>query len=176
MTAQSTTVFNHHQSWIMDTGATHRMTGNIKDMNMIESFEGDQKVTVSSGECLPMKNTGSSSIKTSSKPLNLYTILHVPELDASLISVYTLGKNNNCYVILDEFEFWVQDKATMTILMRGKSSGGLYHIPKKFFFKYNKLLQYTPKAFLGKLVKASLWHHRLRHPTNEILHSMLSQS
>lgn len=58
--------------------------------------------------------------------------------------------------------------------MTGRSSGGLYHIPKQLFFKYNQLMKSTPKAFLGQLVKASLWHHRLRHPTNEVLHSILS--
>ncbi|CAN6571208.1 unnamed protein product [Malus baccata var. baccata] len=28
-------------------------------------------------------------------------------------------------------------------------------------------------AFLGKLVKSSLWHHKLGHPSNEILEVML---
>lgn len=91
----------------MDNGATHHMTDNLKDLNMIAPFDGDQKITIGSGECLPVKNTGYSSIKTSCKPLNLYTVLHVPKLAASLISVYTLCKDNNCYVILNEFAFWV---------------------------------------------------------------------
>ncbi|TQE07262.1 hypothetical protein C1H46_007084 [Malus baccata] len=116
--------FNTNQAWIMDTGATHHMTGNLEDLNMIAPLDGDQKITIGSGECLPMKS----------------------------------------------------DKATKIILMRGKSNGGLYHIPKQLFFKYNQLWQSTPKVFLGQLIKASLWHHRLGHPTNEVLHSMLSHS
>ncbi|XP_050137550.1 uncharacterized protein LOC126613960 [Malus sylvestris] len=58
MTAQSQSTFNLNQAWIMDTGATHHMTGDINDLEMIAPFEGDQKITVGNGKCLPVKNTG----------------------------------------------------------------------------------------------------------------------
>ncbi|TQE11429.1 hypothetical protein C1H46_002992 [Malus baccata] len=58
MTAQSHSTFTPNQAWIMDIGATHHMTGDINDLEMIAPFEGDQKITVGSGECLPVKNTG----------------------------------------------------------------------------------------------------------------------
>lgn len=178
MTAQSSSDFNANQAWIMDTGATHHMTEDLHDLNVVTPFEGDQQITVGSGECLPVKHTGSNSLHTSSKTLNLLTVLHVPNLAASLLSIYTLCKDNKCYVIMDEFGFWVQDKAIRAILMRGMSSGGLYYIPKSLFFKHNQLRQSEsfPKAYLGKLVQASLWHHRLGHPSNAVLHSMLSHS
>ncbi|CAN6725267.1 unnamed protein product [Malus baccata var. baccata] len=50
-TAQSSMKFNNNQAWIMDTGATHHMTGHVGDLNMLTPFEGDQKITVGSGEC-----------------------------------------------------------------------------------------------------------------------------
>ncbi|XP_050156538.1 uncharacterized protein LOC126630449 [Malus sylvestris] len=58
MTAQSTPEFNADQAWIMDIGATHHMTGQASDLDMLTPFEGDQKITVGNGECLPVKNTG----------------------------------------------------------------------------------------------------------------------
>lgn len=124
----------------MNTRATNHMTRDMADLGMVTTFEGDQKITVGSGECFPVKNTVFSSIKTQSKPLQLFTVLHVLELTTSLVSVYTLCKDNNCYVILDEFAFWVHDKATKTILMRGKSNGGLYYILKQLFVSYDQLL------------------------------------
>lgn len=45
----------------MDTGATHHMIGNNGDLDMVTPLKGDQKITVGS---LPVKTTGSSSIKT----------------------------------------------------------------------------------------------------------------
>ncbi|KAM2458406.1 hypothetical protein ACFX1W_007200 [Malus domestica] len=141
----------------MDTGATHHMTGDINDLEMIVPFEGDQKITVGNGECLLVKNTGSNSLYTQSKILYLASVLHVPTLAASLLFVYTLCKDNNCCVILDEYGFLVQDKATKAILMRGMSIGGLYYIPKSLFFKHHKQQSVSlPKAFLGQVVKASL--------------------
>lgn len=82
----------------MDIGATHHITRDMADLNMVTPFEGDEKITVGNGECLSIKNTGSTSIKTLPKPLNLITVLHVPALAASLLSVYTLCKDSLfCY-------------------------------------------------------------------------------
>lgn len=103
MTASSSAGFKLNHAWIMDTGATHHMIGEMADLNLVSPFEGYQKIAVGNGECLPIKSTGSTSIKTLSKPLNLITILHVPALAGSLLSVYTLRKDNNCFVILDEW-------------------------------------------------------------------------
>ena len=68
------------------------------------------------GEGLPVVNTGFGFIITPSKVLTLHMVLHVQKLAASLLSVYRLCKDNNCYVILDEFGFWVQDKATKKVV------------------------------------------------------------
>lgn len=57
---------------------------------------------VGNGECLLVKNTSSSSLKTHSKPLYLTTVLHVPSPVASLLFIYTLCRDNKVYVILDE--------------------------------------------------------------------------
>ncbi|KAM1893025.1 hypothetical protein ACFX14_036122 [Malus domestica] len=95
MTAHSSSDFNANQAWIMDTGATYHMTGDPNDLNVITHFEEDQQITVGSGECLPVKNTCSNSLYTPYKTLNLLTVLHVPNLAASLLSIYTLCKETN---------------------------------------------------------------------------------
>lgn len=49
MIAKSFDDFNHNQSWIIETGATHHMTGDVGELNMITPFERDQNITVGSG-------------------------------------------------------------------------------------------------------------------------------
>ncbi|KAM2408029.1 hypothetical protein ACFX1X_027124 [Malus domestica] len=165
------------QNWVLDTGATHHMTAGLDHLTLITPFEGTDRITVGNGEGLPVANTGSGFLLTSSKHLTLQMVLHVPQLAASLLSVYRLCKDNHCYVILDEFGFWVQDKATKKILLRGKnSSSGLYYIPQQQFFNYSQLVNNTPQALLGQLVKTSIWHQRLGHPTNEVQLKMLKES
>ncbi|KAM0982243.1 hypothetical protein ACFX2A_015487 [Malus domestica] len=165
------------QNWVLDTGATHHMTADLDHLTLITPFEGTDRITVGNGEGLPVANTGSGSLLTSSKPLTLQMVLHVPQLAASLLSVYRLCKDNHCYVILDEFGFWVQDKATKKVLLRGRSSSsGLYYIPQQQFFNYSQLVNNTPQALLGQLVKTSIWHQRLGHPTNEVQLKMLKES
>lgn len=154
---------------MLDIGATHHMIADLDNLTLVAPFERNERITLGNGEGLPVVNTGLGSIFTSSKALTLHMVLHVPKLVASLLSVYRLCKDNNCYVIFDEFGFWVQDKATKKVLLRGRSSSsGLYYIPQQQFFKYFQLLDTTPQALLGQLVKSSIWHHRLGHPTNEV--------
>lgn len=103
MTANSNFEFNVNQAWIMDTGSTHHMTIEMAYLSMLAQFEGEEKITVRNGECFPAKNIGSTSIHSNSQQFHLLDVLHVPNLAASFISVYTLCKENNCFVILDEY-------------------------------------------------------------------------
>ncbi|XP_050137264.1 uncharacterized protein LOC126613724 [Malus sylvestris] len=175
--AQPNLPSSSQQNWVLDTGVTHHMTADLDHLTLITPFEGTDRITVGNGEGLPVANTGLGSLLTSSKPLTLQMVLHVPQLAVSLLSVYRLCKDNHCYVILDEFGFWVQDKATKKILLRGRSSSsGLYYIPQQQFFNYSQLVNNTPQALLGQLVKTSIWHQRLGHPTNEVRLKMLKES
>ncbi|XP_070668855.1 uncharacterized protein [Malus domestica] len=55
--------FNAIQAWIMNTCATHHMTGDMVNLNMVTPFEGDQKITVGNGKCLLVKNTVQSILE-----------------------------------------------------------------------------------------------------------------
>nr|XP_011457576.1 PREDICTED: uncharacterized protein LOC105349486 [Fragaria vesca subsp. vesca] len=63
-----------------------------------------------------------------------------------------------------------QDKVSKAPLFRGKSNGeGLY------LFRSPKLTSSCPSAFVST-VKCTIWHHRLGHPTDEVVSKMLSLS
>ena len=109
-------------------------------------------------------------------------MLHVPKLSQHLLSVYRLCKDNHCRFICDDFGFWIQDKFTGNVLLKGLCSHGLY--PILFSVSSNS---HTPfhlasashrnqSCYLGQQVQTSLWHKRFGHPSNSITSTLLTQS
>ncbi|CAL2270719.1 unnamed protein product [Prunus armeniaca] len=69
------------------------------------------------------------------------------------------------------------DKVTKQVLLTGRSHSGLYLIPGVAASSSPPTKAATNEvAYLGQQVKFSLWHSRLGHPTNEVVHSMLKSA
>lgn len=162
--------FSADDDWILDTGATHHMTADIGNLSISHPYHTSDKITVGSGEGLTIQIIGCSTIKPASHSLQLNNVLHVPRLAANLLSLNKLCSDNRCYVTLDDEFFCVQDKVTREVLFHGSSRKHLYKIPKR------SLNLHLAAAFLGQKVKSSTWHHRLGHPTNEVVSKMLAFS
>ncbi|CAL8167719.1 unnamed protein product [Prunus armeniaca] len=92
--------------------------------------------------------------------------------EPDLLFVYKLCHDNNCMVTFDDAGYCVQDKATRAVLLKGRSSKGLYHFPKSLPFTFVS----SPTPFLGQKINHIMWHQRLGHPTNEVLVKMLHSS
>ncbi|KAM2253909.1 hypothetical protein ACFX1S_008245 [Malus domestica] len=163
-------------SWVVDTGASHHMTPDVTVLNRATPYEGTEKIIVGNGESLEVTHIGNGILQTQSHALHLKQILHVPLLTVNLLSVKKLCKDNHSWFICDDAQFFVQDKATGAILHHGKSSKN--ELFKILVHIFRTLLNQgvRPSAFLGHTVKSSLWHQRLRHPSNEILVAMLRDS
>ncbi|KAL6269518.1 hypothetical protein ACE6H2_026429 [Prunus campanulata] len=175
MTAQ--TSYNPDQVWIADSGATHHMVSNLDHLNNAAACDSAENVTVGNGEGLQIRHIGTAKLSS----LTLPSVFHVPHLTANLLSVHQLCKDNNCNIIFDVSGFYIQDKLTKQILLQGKSSQGLYPIPVSLQssafvpspIQHSQQSVSPSVAFLGQQVKSSLWHHRLGHPTNEVVKYML---
>ncbi|KAM1091428.1 hypothetical protein FF1_018917 [Malus domestica] len=174
MIAQHTSQFNPNDAWVVDTGAIHHMTAEVNSLTQVQYFEGSNKITVGNGTYLNIKNISSASIRTNDYSLVLKHVLHVPKIAKSLLSVKQLYAN---WFIYDESQFFVLDKKTREILYHGKSRPHeLFQIP---VIQHGKGMQFSCQklnAYLGQLVKSSLWHQRLGDPSNEVMVRMLKQS
>ncbi|CAL8169438.1 unnamed protein product [Prunus armeniaca] len=186
MTAHVPSVYPHDDLWIANSGASHHMTPHISNLMTATPYSSENKVTVGSGEGLVISNIGTSMLTNLPGSLHLINVFHVPHLATNLLSVYQLCRDNHCRVIFDEHYIYLQDKHTNQILYQGQSKQGLYPIPQ---FENNasstSLVQSnksataskpSPKAFLGQQVTSKLWHLRLGHISNEVLHHMLKTS
>ncbi|KAB2606705.1 hypothetical protein D8674_006422 [Pyrus ussuriensis x Pyrus communis] len=177
MAAQHSTEFSPNDAWIVDSGAFHHITADLDSLNQVTPFQGSDTITVGNGTGLSIANTGSTILKTNSSDLVLKNVLHVPRISRSLLSVQQLCADNHSWFICDDCEFFVQDKKTREILYQGKSRPGqLFQIPVVKSSKGVHSAVQQSFGFLGQMVKSSLWHQRMGHPTNEVIAVMLKQS
>ncbi|KAI5335941.1 hypothetical protein L3X38_026075 [Prunus dulcis] len=187
MTAQTSPSFSADEFWIADSGASHHMTNNVTQLAQVAPYTADEKITVGNGEGLCIAHVGNASIPSISGSLRLNQVYHVPQLAASLLSIFQLCKDNKCWVIFDDSYIYAQDKATKVLLYKGRSNKGMYPIPQALgdlSVRSNPKsspiivegIASTPTALLGKPVSSVLWHQRFGHVSNEVLTQMLKQS
>ena len=80
------------QLWIIDSGASDHMTDNHKLFTTYIPCAGNMKVKIADGSLASIVGKGSIKISES------ITLLHVPKLACSLLSVSQLTKQSNCSV------------------------------------------------------------------------------
>ena len=107
------------QFWVADTGATTHMTTDLAQLNLPAPFSGADTITIAEGSGLTISNIGSSILDVPHCSLQLKQVLHVPKLSQHLLSVHKLCKDNNFHFICDAFGFWIQDKITGNVLLKG---------------------------------------------------------
>jgi hypothetical protein len=92
-------------------------------------YSGSYTITTTRGSGLSISSIGSSFLDVPQCSLQLKQVLHVLKLSQHLLSVYRLCKDNNCRFFCDAFGFWIQDKITGNVLLKGLCRAGLYLIP-----------------------------------------------
>jgi hypothetical protein len=147
------------QEWIMDSGATHHITNALDNLHFNNQYHGSDELLVGDGSGLPIMHTGKTSLKTSSQPLKLPHVLHVPQISKNLLSISSLCQTNPISVEFFSDYFLVKDLKTRAPLIKGHHKEGLYilHQPST-----------TPAAYLTTSITRP-WHHILGHPSARIL-------
>jgi len=143
-------------SWILDTGASHHMTGNLELLSDMRSMspvliilaDGNKRVAVSEGTV----RLGSHLI--------LKSVFYVKELESDLISVGQMMDENHCVVQLADHFLVIQDRTTRMVTGIGKRENG------SFCFRGME-----NAAAVHTSVKApfDLWHRRLGHASDKIV-------
>ena len=65
--------------------------------------------------------------------------------------------------------FFIKDRATQEVLLRGKCQGGLYPVPSNVDF----LSKSSRHGLAGVKLSMDQWHHRLGHPSISVIESVL---
>ena len=153
--SESKTTVMTGESWIIDTGASNHMTGEI----------GDFKDLTEIAPCPVGLPDGNSTIATKEgtvildQNFCLKNVLFVPGLTCKLISVSQLTDYHNCFIQFTSGLCVIQDRTLRTLIGAGERRDGLY------FFRGVPRVQALTASGMASL---DLWHKRLGHPSLQI--------
>ncbi|KAF3772837.1 Retrovirus-related Pol polyprotein from transposon TNT 1-94 [Nymphaea thermarum] len=153
--------------WIVDSRATHHMTGDPKMFQEYKLSSGQQRVSMADGSSISVAGKGNLSL------LNKYLLhnaLHVPNIPVNLLSVSSITKERNCNLIFSVDRCFLQDLVTGTKIEIGSVSNGLYRLPVQVA---SALLSATSGQLSVVENRSTImrWHERLGHLPFQILTS-----
>ena len=150
-------------SWYADTGATDHLTNELDKLTVRENYNGKDQVHAANGSGMHIHHVGQSTIPTSSKSLKLRDVLHVPSVTRSLMSVRRFSIDNNVLFEFHPHYFFIKDRRTREVLLRGQCRGGLYRVD----------LPTIKHIFSSVKVSCDKWHCHLGHPATQIVQHVL---
>ena len=164
---QASTTGNNgiRNSWILDSSATHHMTGNLDILHHLSPNSTFDNILAANGQSLSVKKIGNITITPfDSAPLHLSNVLYIPDLCANLISVGQLVKQN-CLVSFSASGCIIQNLRTGKIIGKGRRNGELFALD--FEQSSNPSICFLAPSSHEKQVAnklSQLWHCRLGHP------------
>lgn len=141
-------------SWIVDSGASDHMTGDITVFKKYFPCQDNSTVRIADGTTSRVFGRGSVVI---SKDIMLDSVLYVPKLDCNLLSVSKLAKDLNCVTKFLPSLCEFQDLDSGKKIGNAKECAGLYLLWVEDKFRACAVSR-------NKESHVMLWHYRLGHP------------
>ena len=120
------------KEWFFDTRATHHLSQTTTSLDNIQSYNGNDKVTIGNGTQFPILHTGTKIFQFPFKVFQLKRVLHAPHLATNLFSVSQFCADNNTFVEFHPRFFLVKEQITKKVLLKGHLERGLYKFPTNF--------------------------------------------
>ena len=120
------------KEWFFDTRATHHLSQTTTSLDNIQSYNGNDKVTIGNGTQFPILHTGTKIFQFPFKVFQLKRVLHAPHLATNLVSVSQFCADNNTFVEFHPRFFLVKEQITKKVLLKGHLERGLYKFPTNF--------------------------------------------
>lgn len=166
--ANTVTHSNGGPTWYTDTGATDHITSELDKLAVRDRYTGGDQIQTASGSGMAIKHIGNAFIRSSDRSLLLNDVLHVPETQKNIISVQRLASDNNAFFEYHPSCFFIKDRDTKKVLLRGKAEGGLYPLPSDAVQPLVKQVHAAEKPSIDH------WHNRLGHPSYPIINKVIS--
>ncbi|WKA11474.1 hypothetical protein VitviT2T_028969 [Vitis vinifera] len=146
------------KSWIIDTGATHHMTGDLSWLfDTIALFECP--VGLPNGESVVATQSGSVRL---SNNITLQNVLYVLKLNCNLLSVSQLTDDLHCIVQFNSYMCAIQDH-TRELIGTGVRRDGLYYFGGAKGDSVQHVSVHNATSTL------ELWHKRMGHPSEKVV-------
>ncbi|KAL9454556.1 hypothetical protein AB3S75_010036 [Citrus x aurantiifolia] len=112
-------------NWYLDSGATHHLTNDMRNMTMTEPFAGNSKLIIGNGTGLHITHARNIVLRmhnsSAYNTLKLNNMLLVPEISKNLISISQLTKDNNIVIEFTDKSCFVKDNVRNLIILQGKA-------------------------------------------------------
>ena len=149
----------HYGDLILDTGSSHHMTGELSFLENVSSIP-PCPVGFADGNKTFATHVGVFHL---SNNITLSNVLFVPDLNCSLISVSKLLRQTNCFALLTDTLYILQDRFSRTLIGAGEKRDGVYYFKDVMAARVH-VAEKTAKAF-----DQYRWHQRLGHPAFSVL-------
>ena len=120
---------DYKNDWIIDSGCSNHMTGDIKKLEDLEKYKGRQVIVTANNSKLPINYIGKTKIspRFNSQPIKLDGVYHVPGMKKNLLSVSQLTAQGN-YVVFGPQEVNVYRNliTSGTPVMKGHKLESIY--------------------------------------------------
>lgn len=146
--------------WVVDSGATHHVTGFREVFSDFTDFSNHKSVEVANGQYSEVLGCGTVVL---SNTIALHDVLYVPEIECSLLSVKQIVDHLNCQVAFNKNGCFFQDLALGKLIGNAKLWNGLYYLHGSSPNKCHAVFSAMSNEDI------QLWHSRLGHPS---FHSM----
>ncbi|KAH0706360.1 hypothetical protein KY289_011436 [Solanum tuberosum] len=174
---KTSSVINHSQVWIVDTGATNHMVSSLDMMveDSVSKLAEVKLVYLLNGTTTQVSHVGSCALSARSLVTNA---LHVPDFKYNMLSISQLTKELGCSITFFPNFCVFQELCSGKVKEVGKEEGGLYLLMKHFTNKSDsspgKEVAFTVNN--TKVVDLELWHQRLGHVSSAVLARMFAMS
>ena len=143
--------------WILDSGASDHMTGDLSLLSDIIYPKSSTFVTIANGTKTCVKGIGTIHISG----LTFSSVLYLPQFPFNLLSIRKITRDFNCSVTFSSSSCVFQDLQTKRTIGGGYEKDGLY------FF------QESPPLALHSTASPFQWHCRLGHPSSANLRQIV---
>ncbi|KAK9748217.1 hypothetical protein RND81_02G043900 [Saponaria officinalis] len=147
---------DHSGKWLIDTGCSHHVTGNLALLSDVTHIPR-RIVGLPNGTKFYADVVGRVTVTPT---ITLNPVLYVPQLTCNLISASQLSDHLNCEFVTNSTVCTIQDRATREEIGTGKRLDGLYYLQANMD---------TVLTVPSVSTSFQMWHHRLGHPSEEII-------
>ncbi|KAL2932887.1 Retrovirus-related Pol polyprotein from transposon RE1 [Bienertia sinuspersici] len=111
------------EDWIIDTGATHHMTGNLQFLSHVKPTSNDLKINLPNGGLSMVSHSGRAHLKNG---MTLSNVMYVPSFRHNLLSAKKLAQESGCKLVFHSNYCIIQDENSSNVKGIGKADRGLY--------------------------------------------------
>jgi hypothetical protein len=155
-------------AWYPDSGATHHLTSDLANLNISAAdYSGSDCIQIGNGKGLPIHHIGKGCLFSPPLHFDLSNILHVPMITKNLLLVHQFTKDTNTFFEFHPDYFFLKDRRSGKVLLRGPNNHGLYQFPPTS----NKPCS---SALIGERVSLPQWHLRLGQPAFKLVRQVIS--